>query len=67
MAQEQKESIDRTFDQFMQSDLGFRTGVRRVKMFHDTNKLYFEIHFCSEIVAWDEKNTQMKGQKETIC
>ena len=27
MAQEQKESIDRTFDQFMQPDLGFRTGV----------------------------------------
>ena len=27
MAQEQKESIDRTFVQFMQPDLGFRTGV----------------------------------------
>ena len=27
MAQEQKESIDRTFAQFMQPDLGFRTGV----------------------------------------
>ena len=27
MAQEQKESIDRTFVQFMQLDLGFRTGV----------------------------------------
>ena len=27
MAQEQKESIDSTFDQFMQPDLGFRTGV----------------------------------------
>ena len=27
MAQEQKESIDRTFDQFMQLDLGFSTGV----------------------------------------
>ena len=29
---------------------------RRVKMFHDTNKLYFEIHFW-KIVAWDEKKT----------
>ncbi len=28
MAQEQKKSIDRTFAQFMQPDLGFRTGVR---------------------------------------
>ena len=27
MAQEQKESIDRTFVQFMQPDLSFRTGV----------------------------------------
>ncbi len=27
MTQEQKESIDRTFAQFMQPDLGFRTGV----------------------------------------
>ena len=27
MAQEQKEFIDRTFVQFMQPDLGFRTGV----------------------------------------
>ena len=27
MAQEQKESIDRTFAQFIQPDLGFRTGV----------------------------------------
>ncbi len=27
MAQEQKESIDRIFVQFMQPDLGFRTGV----------------------------------------
>ena len=27
MAQEQKESIDRTFVQFIQPDLGFRTGV----------------------------------------
>ena len=27
MALEQKEFIDRTFDQFMQPDLGFRTGV----------------------------------------
>ena len=30
MAQEQKESIDRTFDQFMQMDLGFRTGVNHI-------------------------------------
>ena len=27
MAQEQKESIERTIAQFMQPDLGFRTGV----------------------------------------
>ena len=27
MAQKQKESIDRTFEQFMQPDLGFGTGV----------------------------------------
>ena len=30
MTQEQKESIDRTFVQFMQSDLGLRTGVSRI-------------------------------------
>ena len=31
MAQEQKESIDRTFVQFMQLDLGLRTGVHHME------------------------------------
>ena len=38
MAQEQKESIDRTFDQFMQPDLGFRTGVIEIL---ESNEDYF--------------------------
>ena len=37
MAQEQKESIDRTFDQFMQLDLGFRTGVTWSFLTHITS------------------------------
>ena len=35
---------------------------RRVKMFHDTNKLYFEIHFC-KIVGWDNKKHPNEGTK----
>ena len=46
MAQEQKESIDRTFDQFMQPDLGFRTGVR----FCVNSEIYLS-HFLAQNIC----------------
>ena len=47
MAQEQKESIDRTFDQFMQLDLGL--GGNRCKVFEKSK--YFDSESVTSLIT----------------